>query len=66
MNITPVVELSTSEAISAIQIFDHLHSAREIKRSLPMWDNEVKTMPCLTPVIVKMLPNGRLTVTVGK
>jgi len=66
MNIAPVVELTTSEAVSAIQVFDHLRTAREIKRLLPMWDNEVKVMPCLTPVTVKMLPNGHLTVTVGK
>jgi hypothetical protein len=66
MNITPVVELTTSEAIEIVQGFDHLRTAREIKRMLPMWDNEIKVMPCLTPVTVKMLPNGRLTVTVGK
>ena len=66
MNITPVVELSTSDVIDIVQGFDHLRTAREIRRMLPMWDNEVKVMPCLTPVTVKMLPNGRLTVTVGK
>lgn len=66
MNITPVAELSISEAVSVIQIFDPFHSAKTIKAMLPKWDNEVMVMPCLTPVTVKMLPNGRLTVTVGK
>jgi hypothetical protein len=66
MDITPVAELDTADAIAAIQIFDHFHSVKAIKGMLPKWDNEVKTMPCLTPVTVKMLPNGRLTVTVGK
>jgi hypothetical protein len=67
MNITPVAELSTSEAIAAIQIFDHFHSAKAIKAMLPKWDNETMIVPIARPVVtVKMLPNGSLTVTVGK
>lgn len=67
MDITPVAELSTSQAISAIQIFDHFHSAKTIKAMLPKWDNEVMVVPIARPVVtVKMLPNGKLTVTVGK